>query len=64
MRFYIVKDLQRRPNVKPTLQLFLMVLATVLLLLATIGIPGHQYFSLGWGGLFFWALATLLKPAP
>ena len=45
-----------------TLQLFLQVLALVLLLLASIGpIPNNPYVNLGWLGMFFWLLSLLLR---
>ncbi len=45
-----------------TLPLFLAVLGLVLLLLAAIKpIPDNPWLHLGWLGLFFWFLATILK---
>lgn len=44
-----------------TTMLFMQMLATVLLLLAAItAIPQNPYVQLGWAGLFFWALSTLV----
>jgi hypothetical protein len=43
-----------------TVSLILQVAAFVLLVLATIGIPSPQRFSLGWGGLACWLLSELL----
>jgi hypothetical protein len=42
-----------------TIGLFLEVLALVLLLLAGIGVPAPRV-SLGWLGMFFWLLGTIL----
>jgi hypothetical protein len=44
-----------------TIQLFLMVLALVLLLLAGLNVPSHPRINLGWFGLFFWLLAIVLR---
>jgi hypothetical protein len=44
-----------------TLNLFLMVLALVLLLLAGIGVPDQPRLRLGWLGMFFWLLATVVR---
>ncbi len=44
-----------------TVNLFLVVLGLVLLLLATLGVPSHPRFSLGWAGLFCWLLSTVLR---
>lgn len=43
-----------------TINVFLMVLALVLLLLAALNI-GHPRVNLGWLGLFFWALSLVLR---
>lgn len=42
-----------------TLSLILMVLAFVLLIVASAGV-NHPRFNLGWAGLAAWALAVLL----
>jgi hypothetical protein len=45
-----------------TIQLFLQVLALVLLLLASISkIPGNPWVNLGWLGMFFWLLSILIR---
>ena len=43
-----------------TVQLFLMVLALVLLLLAALNFSPHPRVNLGWLGLFFWLLSVVL----
>ena len=43
-----------------TVNLFLVVLALVLLLLQAIGVPSYPRFQLGWAGLFFWLLSTII----
>jgi hypothetical protein len=48
---------------QPTLQLFLQVLALVLLLLAGLNIPSHPRLNLGWLGMFFWLLAITWRVA-
>lgn len=44
-----------------TVNLFLVVLALVLLLLAALNVPSPPRFNLGWAGLFFWLLSTVVK---
>ncbi len=44
----------------PMLNLFLAILGLVLLLLAAFNVS-HPRVSLGWLGLFFWFLSTILK---
>lgn len=45
-----------------TMQLFLQVLALVLLLLASIGpIPQNPYVNLGWLGMACWLLSLMLR---
>ena len=44
-----------------TINLFLMVLALVLLMLAGLKVPEHPRFSFGWLGLFFWLLAAVVR---
>jgi hypothetical protein len=43
-----------------TVNLFLMVLALVLLLLAAVRVPEPARVSFGWLGLFCWLLATVI----
>jgi hypothetical protein len=44
-----------------TLNLFLLVLALVLLLLAGLGVPDQPRLRLGWLGAFFALLSMVLK---
>jgi hypothetical protein len=44
-----------------TINLFLMVLALVLLLLAGLNVPSHPRINLGWLGMFFWLLAIVIR---
>ena len=44
-----------------TINLFFMVLALVLLLLAGVNCPAPPRLNLGWLGMFFWLLATVVK---
>ena len=43
-----------------TVNLFLQVLALVLLLLAGLNVPAPPRFSLGWLGMFCWLLSMIL----
>lgn len=45
-----------------TMQLFIQVLALVLLLLASFKpVPDNPWLNLGWLGMFFWLLAITLR---
>ena len=44
-----------------SLNLFLIVLALVLLFLAGLKLPEPSRVSLGWFGMFCWLLSTILK---
>lgn len=47
-----------------TLQLVLMIVAVVLLALASFGVnPGSSKIHVGWLGLTFWAIAVLVSIA-
>lgn len=45
---------------KPTLHLFVLVLAMVLFLLAGLGVPEHPRIHYVGFGLFLWTLSTVL----
>ena len=36
-----------------------VIVACILLLLASLNVPTGPYVSIGWLGLFFWALSTI-----
>jgi hypothetical protein len=44
-----------------TINLFLMVLALVLLLLAGLNVPSSLRINLGWFGMFFWLLSLVIR---
>lgn len=43
-----------------TIGILLMIIAAVLLLFAAINFPLNSKVSLGWLGMFFWALSILV----